>query len=272
MTVTDTAALILAAGLGTRLRPLTDNWPKCLMPIGSLPLLEYWLQTVYSLGIGRALVNTHHHAKVVSHFLQRPRFASWVEEVYEPELLGTAGTLRANIPFLQNKLTLLIHGDNWSQCDFSDFIEFHIFHRPSHCPITMMTFETEDPKGCGIVETDATGVVLDFHEKVEQPPGVIANGAVYLLEPEVLDWLEQNGKVTDFSTGVLVNFLGRIATWKNNMIHRDIGTVKSLQLAQSDPKPDSLWGADSWQHDFEKSKTFKQLTNLLTTNRYSNER
>ena len=67
-------------------------------------------------------------------------------------------------------------------------------------------------------------MVQAFHEKVVEPPGNRANAAVYLLEPEMLQWVAQNHDVNDFSTEVLPNYLGKIATWQNIEIHRDIGT------------------------------------------------
>ena len=147
-------ALLLAAGKGTRLKPLTNEWPKCLIPIGNRPLLEYWLQTLYQSGICKVVVNLHHYAEKVERFLQRPIFRSLVESVYEENLLGTAGTLLANKSNFQNCTILLVHADNWCQCDFDGFLNFHQNHRPEHCLITMMTFESTTPKTCGIVETD----------------------------------------------------------------------------------------------------------------------
>ena len=218
-------ALLLAAGLGTRLNFLTKRWPKCLMPIGERPLLEYWLETLRSANINDVIVNLHHHSDIVQNFLNRPRFKDWVNSVYEKTLLGTAGTLRTNINFFKGSTTLLVHADNWCQCDFADFLNFHFKYRPKNCLITMMTFESPTPGTCGIVETNAEGVVLSFHEKSEDPPGNQANGAVYLLEPEVLNWIDEHTDISDFSTGVIPNFLGKIATWKNKGIHRDIGAL-----------------------------------------------
>ncbi|MFL2809738.1 MAG: nucleotidyltransferase family protein, partial [bacterium] len=163
-------ALLLAAGLGTRLSPLTDDWPKCLMPIGERPLLEYWLETLYSTGVKEVLVNLHHHSEKVQEFLNRPRFEDWVSSVSEETLLGTAGTLKANKEHFQNCTTLLVHADNWCQCDFAGFLNYHRTYRPANCPITMMTFESPTPETCGIVETDADGVVVAFHEKSNYPP------------------------------------------------------------------------------------------------------
>ena len=111
-------ALLLAAGLGTRLSPLTDNWPKCLMPIGERPLLEYWLGILHSSDVSEVLVNLHHHSEKVQEFLNRSRFEGWVSSVFEDTLLGTAGTLRANKEYFKDCTTLLVHADNWCQCDF----------------------------------------------------------------------------------------------------------------------------------------------------------
>ena len=257
-------ALLLAAGLGTRLGPLTDNWPKCLMPIGNRPLLEYWLETMFKVGIRDVLINLHHHSEIVREFLFRPRFKGWVQGTYEEILLGTAGTLRANKDFFKGATTLLVHADNWCQCNFIEFLNYHSLHRPEHCPITMMIFQTPTPETCGIVETDNKGVVLALHEKSNNPPGKRANGAVYLLEPEVIEWLDNHEGFNDFSTDVLPQFMGRIATWKNTGIHRDIGALKMLLQAQSDPQPNSFWQeTDAWAKEFISNPIRNKITKHL---------
>ncbi len=257
-------ALLLAAGLGTRLRPLTNHWPKCLMPVGRRPLLDYWLQTLKTSGVCDVLVNTHFHANHVKTFLSRERFVSWVRSVHEIELLGTAGTIRANIDFFREHTTLLVHADNWCQCDFGAFIDYHLNHRPQNCLITMMTFDTDTPQSCGIVEIDYQGVVTGFHEKVDYPPGRRANAAVYLLQPQVITWLENHPEVVDFSTEVLPQYIGRIATWHNTGIHRDIGTLTALRASQHDSLSQYHWPADDeWQKNFESSTIFRNIINTL---------
>ena len=257
-------ALLLAAGLGTRLHPLTKKWPKCLMPIGKRPLLEYWLETLCSINVREVLVNLHHHSQIVQEFLNRARFSDWVHAVYEETLLGTAGTLRSNKDFFQDCTTLLVHADNWCQYDFADFLNYHQKHRPEHCSITMMTFESPTPETSGIVETDTKGVVFAYHEKSNRPLGNQANGAVYLLEPEALKWIEKHNDISDFSTEVLPQFMGRIATWKNNGIHRDIGALPMLKLAQSDPQPISRWTeTDNWQKKFLRHPIHKQIAQAI---------
>jgi len=202
------------------------------MPINGKPLLEYWLNRVQQLGPAKVLVNTHYLADTVKSFLNRSIFKKWVQCVFEPELAGTAGTLRANALAFRDTTILLVHADNFCQCDLIDFLDFHQTSRPKHCLITMMTFYARSPSACGIVELDDDGVVISFHEKVEHPPGNLANGAVYLLEPEVLQWICDNPEVTDFSTHVLPRFIGRIATWNNGGTHIDIGSVEALREAQ----------------------------------------
>lgn len=244
-------ALLLAAGLGTRLMPLTERWPKCLMPIGERPLLEYWLETLYTTNVHKAIVNLHHHLDIVNDFLNRPRFKGWVHPVYEETLLGTAGTLRENMDFFHNCTTLFVHADNWCQCDFASFLSSHQEHRPEHCLITMMTFESSTPETCGIVETNEEGVVTAFHEKLAKPPGTLANGAVYILESEVIEWIYNHKNIRDFSTEVLPNFMGRIYTWKNEGFHKDIGQIQMLLKAQKDPQPVTCWPQiDTWQKKF----------------------
>jgi len=203
------------------------------MPINGKPLLEYWLDTARQLGAASVLVNTHYLADTVQGFLDRPVFKRWVKGVHEPELKGTAGTLRTNAQALYDTTILLVHADNFCQCDFSEFFEFHETLRPKHCLITMMTFRAQTPSACGIVEVDENGVIVGFHEKVKNPPGNLANGAVYFLEPEVLQWVCDNPEVTDFSTQVLPHFLGRIATWHNEGTHIDIGSIELLREAQA---------------------------------------
>ena len=228
-----TKALLLAAGLGTRLSPLTDIWPKCLMPIKNRPLLEYWLGILHKVDIDNVLVNTHYYSVYVEDFLKQSHFKDWVHSVYEEKLLGTAGTLRKNADFFQDSTVMMTHADNCTCCDFSDFL-YHHNKRPKDTVMTMMTFTCPTPSSCGIIELNDSGIVVGFHEKVDNPPGRLANAAVYLIEPEVIEWIKNNPEITDFSTEVIPQFMGRISAWENKNIHRDVGTIETLKEAQMD--------------------------------------
>ena len=227
--------LLLAAGLGTRLKPLTDTVPKCLVPVHGQPLLHIWLQRLSAAGAGPFLVNTHYLAPKVSDFVQSSPFSAVVSLVNEPELLGTAGTLIENLSFFGGGDGMLLHADNYCLADLSAFQEAHR-NRPAHCWMTMMTFRTQTPSSCGIVELDQQGVVVGFHEKVSDPPGNLANGAIYLLSAELMQWLRTlTPSPKDFSTEIISCLMGRIYTYETDAVFLDIGTPQTYALANRTP-------------------------------------
>jgi mannose-1-phosphate guanylyltransferase len=222
-------AILLAAGLGTRLRPLTNTIPKCLVPIKGKPLLEIWLERLTQAGIGPFLVNTHYLGNQVESFIQNSPYRNQVTLVHEPELLGTAGTLIKNLGFFQGEDGLLIHADNYCLADFSMFKQAHK-QRPPQCVMTMMTFRTDAPSSCGIVELDDKGIVIGFHEKVANPPGNLANGAVYILSAELLKKMDNElSAAKDFSTEILGQFVGQIYTYQTDEIFMDIGSIPAYE-------------------------------------------
>ena len=224
-------ALLLAAGLGTRLRPITHAVPKCLIPIKGEPLLKIWLENLSRAGMGPFLVNTHYLAEQVNAYLQVSPFANQVTLVHEENLLGTAGTLIANLNFFDGEDCMLIHADNFCLAGFSAFARAHR-ERPPECLMTMLTFRSDAPSQCGIVELDKRDVVTHFHEKVAAPPGNLANGAIYCLSREMLKILRtEMMTVKDFSTEVLPRFMGRIFTYKTDSVLIDVGSPTAYRKA-----------------------------------------
>jgi mannose-1-phosphate guanylyltransferase len=229
--------LLLAAGLGTRLRPLTDTVPKCLVPVNGRPLLDYWLALLLEGGIERVLINTHwlHHA--VEHHVAHSRWRERVDLVHEPALLGTGGTLLANAGYFGGEAFLVAHADNLARFDVHAFVAAWTTRRTG-IDMVMMTFETDTPRSCGIVATDPHGTVREFHEKVADPPGRIANAAVYIVGPAVMSALRAvGGPVIDLSTEVIPRLIGRIRAHPNDGYLRDIGTPESLRRAERDFAP-----------------------------------
>ena len=223
--------LLLAAGFGTRLRPLTNLTPKCLMPINGQPLLDIWLESLTKIGIGPFLINTHYLPEKIEAYMMKCRFRDKITIVNEPELLGTAGTLKANYSFLKGSDCLLVHADNYCITDFNEFMTAH-YNRPKNCVMTMMSFKTDSPETCGILELDNNGIVIGFHEKKLNPPGNLANGAVYLLSATLIDWI-YNQNISDFSTEVIPFWLGKILNFENKGVHIDIGSIDSYNKAQN---------------------------------------
>lgn len=225
-------ALLLAGGLGTRLRPLTDTTPKCLVKICGKPLLEHWFELLFSAGLNRALVNTHWLHKVVEGHLRHSPWRDKVNQVYEPKLLGTGGTIKANRAYFGNEEFMVAHADNLTNFNVDDFWSAHRA-RPAGCEITMLAFETDSPQTCGILELDEESRVIGFHEKVENPPGNLANAAVYIFETSVADHIASIQKdEIDLSTEILPEYLGKIFAHKTNAYMRDIGNSESLMKAE----------------------------------------
>ena len=236
-------ALLLAAGFGRRLKPLTDTIPKCMVPIGGKPLLGHWIELLLNpIEEGKTrkapifeevIINTHYLSHAVQTFIHSQKYRDSIRLIHEPKLLGTAGTLRANRSLMTNQCMFVAHADNVTRFNLQKFINC-FKERPSQCIGTMMTFETTSPESCGIVETDDDGVLVGYHEKVRQPPSSLANAAVFLLEPSIFSILDQHQHATDFCAEVVPQLVGKLNTFHNGYYHRDIGTPASYEQALRD--------------------------------------
>jgi mannose-1-phosphate guanylyltransferase len=229
-------ALLLAAGTGSRLRPLTDTVPKCLVPVHGQPLLDYWLALLLYAGIERVLINTHWLADAVRAYVEASPWRASVDLIHEPKLLGTGGTILANQEYFGGRPFLTAHADNLTDLDVGALVNAHD-QRPPECLVTMLAFRTDDPSSCGILELDERGVVRAFHEKVPNPPGNLANGAVYVMEPEIISRLKGVGRAfIDLSTDIIPALVGKILAVEAATYHRDIGNPASLRRAHSEFK------------------------------------
>ena len=227
-------ALLLSAGLGTRLRPLTLKTPKCLLKVGNKTILERWIKTLEKLGCESAIINTHYLSNKVEEFIKE-NHKNWqidLEIKYEKKLLGTAGTLIRNKNYFKDATCLMLHTDNATKVNLKPMLEFHK-KRNKDSIITMLTFKTDHPESCGIVNIDEYGIINSFEEKVKNPKGNIANGAIYLFDNELFDNLNQYESMPiDFSTEVIPKLIGRIQTWHTDEKFIDIGTPETYNSAQ----------------------------------------
>lgn len=235
--------LLLAAGMGSRLRPITNTVPKCMVPIMGRPLLDYWMELLFSQPIdspigplGNIFLNTHYLPSPVNAYVNASQHRNRLSLFHEENLLGTAGTLVKLLPNFKGHDLLVAHADNLTLFDVNAFADKHL-KRPSGCVACMMTFETDDPQSCGIVELGSNDVALAFHEKVKHPPGNLANAAVFLFSAEALDTIEALSKSSplfDLSLDVVPLLLGKMTTFQNEVYHRDIGNIDSLDRAEKE--------------------------------------
>ncbi|MBV8381377.1 MAG: nucleotidyltransferase family protein, partial [Planctomycetaceae bacterium] len=162
-------AILLAAGLGTRLRPLTDTIPKCLVPIAGRPLLDFWIDQLADAGVREARVNTHAHAEQVRAYIDWVKAGGRLRlaESHEAELLGSAGTIAANADLADGaEVVIIVYADNFSDVDLRRMLAFHRAHDD---PFTMLLFRAPDPRACGIAEIDDDGRITSFVEKPKEP-------------------------------------------------------------------------------------------------------
>jgi mannose-1-phosphate guanylyltransferase len=224
-------AFLLAAGLGTRLRPITDSTPKCLLPIGGRPLLDIWLDALARSGVDEVLVNTHHLADLVYAHVAARSGPPVVHLVEESELLGSAGTLRANRDFVADeKMFLAINADNLTDFDPRVLINAH---RSAEAVATLSLFRTPRPSACGIVEVD-NDVVVGYVEKPANPTSDLANAGIYAFRPSVLDDIT-GGTPKDIGYDLLPKLVGRArAVTLDGCYFIDIGTPAALRQASEE--------------------------------------
>lgn len=226
-------ALILAAGLGTRLRPITNNKPKCLLTINGQPLLDIWIKKLMKNSIDEIFINTHFLSNQVNNFIKKMNYPFEIKTLFEKKLLGTAGTIKKNLNLFMKDDLLLIHGDNLMQDDLSEIINSH-FNRPSECLMTMLTFQTNTPHTCGIVEIDENKILKSFIEKPKNSVNRRANAAIYILSPDMLEELDkESDNVFNFSEEVIPKYLNKIYTYHTKKKFIDIGTKESFKEAQN---------------------------------------
>jgi histidinol-phosphate phosphatase family protein len=224
-------ALILAGGLGTRLRPLTDETPKCLLAIGNRVLLDYWVESLSEAGITEARINNHAHAGQVREYIGRVNAGGRLRliESYEPELLGSAGTVTANLDLAEDADEIvIIYADNLSDVDLRPLIAFHRQHDD---PVTMVLFRAPNPRACGIAEMDDVGRIVSFVEKPEHPASDLANAGLYVVDAAAYREMAARG-ARDLGFDVLPGFVGRMRGWLWGGYYLDIGTHEALDRAR----------------------------------------
>lgn len=236
-------AMILAAGLGTRLRPLTKNLPKQMLPLAGKPLLEYTIEWLGRHGIKDIVINLYHCPEaIVNYFGPGTRWEVNITYAPEKQLWGTAGAVKRMAWYLKDGPFLVIYGDNLSTCDLSCLCQFHQSHRRSRRARqglgTIALHYRENPTSSGIVQLDENQRIIRFLEK---PEGArvfshLVNAGIYILEPEVLDYIPP-GQFYDFGHDLFPRLLAEGQTLYGYMMAEyilGVDTIESYLQAQSD--------------------------------------
>lgn len=221
-------AFLLAAGVGSRLRPITDTVPKCMLAIDGRPLLDIWLDAFDRAGVDEVLVNLHHLPDVVRGHLDARAGPPAVRTFFEPELLGSAGTLAANRAWVGGEeMFLACYADNLTDFDLRSLVRAHQEHG---AVATLTVFHSERPSAGGVVELDTSGTVIGFAEKPSDPVSDLVNAGMYAFHPDVLD--EIGSPPRDIGYDLLPRLVGRARAIPVEGYLRDVGTIEAYQRAQ----------------------------------------
>jgi NDP-sugar pyrophosphorylase family protein len=199
-------AIVLAAGLGTRLRPLTDDKPKCLVPLAGRPLMDWILRWLYRYGVTECVINLHYLPDRVQEFVGNgSQYGLRIHYSYEPELLGTAGAVKKVAVFFDCPF-FIIYSDNFSQWNLRKLVEVH---EKNQAIATMAVHWREDVSQSGVVELDRDNRILRLVEKPEAGSGLnshYVNAGFYYLDQKVLDYIP-DGRLCDFAFDVFPKML-----------------------------------------------------------------
>ena len=183
-------AIVLCAGPGTRMRPLTDTTPKCMLPVGGKPLLHHTLERLAEAGVMDVAINLHHLPKAIVHDIKRGwQFGLRVTYSYERELLGTAGAIKRLQWWLDEEPFFVVYGDEWTTIDFADLWAVHMALRPT---ATVVVHLVEDRAGCNILGIAMeTGMIQHIWAKGSAPYSAdlaYAMSGICVLEPHALEY------------------------------------------------------------------------------------
>jgi NDP-sugar pyrophosphorylase family protein len=228
-------ALILAAGEGTRLRPLTLDRPKPMLRVGDRPILEHLIDLLRRHGVTELAINLHYKPEaIVDYFGDGARFGVSITYSPEAELLGSAGAVKRLAAFLTETF-LVVYGDVLTNLDLTALIAQH---QSSGAQVTVALSEVEEPTRCGIVELTDNGRIVRFVEKpaAEAVFSNLANAGVYVVEPAVLRYIPAN-QLFDFGRDLFPILLEAgvpLAGHRAVGYVLDIGSPERYQQAEAD--------------------------------------
>ena len=225
-------AFLLAAGLGTRLKPFTDLYPKCLAPIIGIPLLCIWIKKLESLEyIETIFINVHYKKGEVYAMLEELSFdKKRVHLVDEEDLIGTGGSIKSMSSLSSANEYLIIHADNYSEVDLNDFVQMYKNKSLNNKKISsaIVGFKSRDYNNCGFMVGDEMGVLSDFKEKPRREVDGLANGALFICADSIIRELVVETNAFDFSAECLPKMIGRSVIYGTNKYHVDIGSIDRL--------------------------------------------
>ncbi len=223
-------AFLLAGGHGTRLRPITNSIPKCLVPIRGRPLLDIWFELCARAGITEVLINLHAHSQTIERHLARSHSPVNVRVVHEDVLLGSAGTVAANRDWVGSDPAFwILYSDVLTNTDLHRMSDSHSRHRGV---ATLGLYQVPDPSRCGVAVTDEREVITEFEEKPLAPHSNWAFSGLMVADIRLFDVIPACIPA-DLAFHVLPRLLGKMVGYPITDYLLDIGTLPNYQMAQT---------------------------------------
>ena len=241
-------AMILAAGLGTRLRPLTDNRPKALVEVGGRTLLEITLSRLHKFGVGEVIINVHHYADMVVEYLKaNNNFGMYIEVSREEALLDTGGGLKRAAWFFLNDASpveepFILHNvDVISTIDLKRMVRYHSENR------ALATLAVQERETSRYLLFDGQGQMCGRRAGGDQKPEVVrpaervqmlAFSGIHVISPRLLDMMTEDGSFSIINSYVLLAAQGEkiLAFRADEYYWRDLGRPENITKAEQDLK------------------------------------
>ncbi|MCL5037357.1 MAG: NDP-sugar synthase [Chloroflexi bacterium] len=229
-------AMILAAGGGTRLQPLTFTLPKPLVPIMNRPVMEHILEHLIKNDFDEFFINLNYMPEsITGYFGNGSRWNTKITYSLEDRPLGTAGGLKNIGHHFKDGTFLVIGGDDLTDVDIKSVIDFH---KKNNAIATIALYPVENPSLFGVVKTDDTGRIVRFQEKPKPEEAVsnLVNTGIYVLEPEILDLIPE-GEFYDFGKQLFPYLQEKGYPFYGFRVEgywRDIGSLEDYRVSQFD--------------------------------------
>lgn len=239
-------AVVMAGGLGSRLRPLTTDRPKTMLPLVNKPVLGHILGWLKQHGVQEVVLAVGRLAgQIRSYVRDGRRLGLDVRYVEEEAPLGTAGSIKNARSYLGREPFLVISGDVISDIDLG---RLYRFHTENEALVTLALTHMENCRDCGVVITGPGGRITYFEEKPagSVPGSSLVNTGIYVIDPAIVDACIQPGVVTDFSYHIfpqLVGERGPIFGYTGDFYWQDIGTIPNYLQATADLLSGKIRGA-----------------------------
>jgi len=228
-------AMIMAAGVGSRLMPMTVDIPKPMMPVGNIPLMENIVELLVGNRFNEIIANLHYHSdKISDYFGDGGKFAASMNYSLEDELMGTAGGVKKCEWFLDDTF-VIVSGDALTDIDLSELVKEH---KKKGALATIAMKEVSEVEQFGVVITDENGKIQSFQEKPRKEEALsnMANTGIYVFEPEIFKYIPAK-QFCDFGKQVFPHLVKMGAPFygvKTDGYWCDVGNINTYRQVHVD--------------------------------------